>query len=111
MKTTVEYQGYYAELSPVPGQNLVQGRLLYVADVVAFTVPPAAARACFGQVVEDYLKKCHQLGRMPPFVCPQCDQPAEDLLTHAFATALCGQPVCADCYTKACAPAVRVGNC
>lgn len=62
----LQYKGYLGSVECDPEENCLHGRILYINDLVTYEAQtPAELSASFESSVDDYLKTCEQVGKVP----------------------------------------------
>jgi predicted HicB family RNase H-like nuclease len=66
MKPLFEYKGYFGSAEVNVIDNILQGRLMFISDIVTYIADsPASLKTAFEEAVDDYLQTCAELGDEP----------------------------------------------
>ena len=66
MKPPFEYKSFYGSAEVNVTDNMLHGKLLFIADIVTYAaVSPSALKIAFEETVDDYISTCVELGDEP----------------------------------------------
>ncbi|HXL59004.1 MAG TPA: type II toxin-antitoxin system HicB family antitoxin [Chitinophagaceae bacterium] len=66
MNDILQYKGYYAEIHFSAEDEVFYGKLIGINDLVNFEADSVKAlKKAFNEAVEDYLKTCKEIGKVP----------------------------------------------